>query len=106
MRISDWSSDVCSSDLAADVLQIGERDIGHRVLRLRAFGAAAHVGTDEAPWPGEARRQRLEIAGVASEARQAEQGRTAILPPGIIAIMAPQPVRGPTVSGAMAAQAA
>src|SRR3546814_15912119 len=89
MRISDWSSDVCSSDLvrqqAADVLQIGERDIGHRVLRLRAFGAAAHVGTDEAPWPGEARRQRLEIAGVASEARQAEQGRTAILPPGIIA---------------------
>src|SRR3546814_14897841 len=73
MRISDWSSDVCSSDLvrqqAADVLQIGERDIGHRVLRLRAFGAAAHVGTDEAPWPGEARRQRLEIAGGRSEER-------------------------------------
>src|SRR3546814_4067070 len=31
MRISDWSSDVCSSDLAADTDRFSHREIGHLV---------------------------------------------------------------------------
>src|SRR3546814_7287677 len=31
MRISDWSSDVCSSDLAADTDRFSPREIGHLV---------------------------------------------------------------------------
>src|SRR3546814_16264299 len=43
MRISDWSSDVCSSDLAA--VRDGEGAAGHVVHRQRALlGALAEVG--------------------------------------------------------------
>src|SRR3546814_10902455 len=40
MRISDWSSDVCSSDLVDDrvLLQVGFYDVPHG----RAFGALVH----------------------------------------------------------------
>src|SRR3546814_6430 len=33
MRISDWSSDVCSSDLADHFLALAERPVGHRIAR-------------------------------------------------------------------------
>src|SRR3546814_7304881 len=49
MRISDWSSDVCSSDLRVDV---DERDVRRAVLRQhhrrRAADAAGRSGDDRA----------------------------------------------------------
>src|SRR3546814_4132014 len=46
MRISDWSSDVCSSDLAGGAERAGgggntDPGVVHRPLRRRAGGAAA-----------------------------------------------------------------
>src|SRR3546814_1107919 len=41
MRISDWSSDVCSSDLHHGIAQIGE------VVGLAAFADAGFLGLDE-----------------------------------------------------------
>src|SRR3546814_21129979 len=40
MRISDWSSDVCSSDLAQ-----------HHVRSDPGAGTNRHAGTDDAVWP-------------------------------------------------------
>src|SRR3546814_12274444 len=45
MRISDWSSDVCSSDLIALLLSGAERDVDDsRRARIRNFGDANRVG--------------------------------------------------------------
>src|SRR3546814_7812554 len=49
MRISDWSSDVCSSDLAVDIPVIGDADTGHgNALNaqhaMRAFERAGIAG--------------------------------------------------------------
>src|SRR3546814_9319732 len=59
MRISDWSSDVCSSDLALAPQQEEDRDAGHRVRdeqgqvdERREDRAAAEVA------PGEQERER------------------------------------------------
>src|SRR3546814_5847912 len=41
MRISDWSSDVCSSDLAADSLAVAEPQIASRCIEVER--AAHHV---------------------------------------------------------------
>src|SRR3546814_19950257 len=47
MRISDWSSDVCSSDLPGDDLVIGHRDhVGFRIER-RADIAVFAVGRED-----------------------------------------------------------
>src|SRR3546814_10474976 len=67
MRISDWSSDVCSSDLGDD-LQLGEaRDVGG-VDDLRMFDAPAalarNVGGQVGGEVGDG-RQSLGIGGVA-----------------------------------------
>src|SRR3546814_11303869 len=56
MRISDWSSDVCSSDLAVALaviaLQLGERVFrirqGHRVDGDRSLAALIHIGHGQA----------------------------------------------------------
>src|SRR3546814_9128813 len=48
MRISDWSSDVCSSDLAFDHLQHIRHVLGRRMLPRRAHaetGRADSLGT-------------------------------------------------------------
>src|SRR3546814_12321830 len=56
MRISDWSSDVCSSDLGAALADSGDTEAGNAADRLRveacqpgevpsAFGVVA-IGTD------------------------------------------------------------
>src|SRR3546814_961859 len=45
MRISDWSSDVCSSDLLLQCVQDGLRVAGN--LDLAPLGADHAVGTDE-----------------------------------------------------------
>src|SRR3546814_3162082 len=38
MRISDWSSDVCSSDLVIDLLGLGPGDLRHRRALVRQDG--------------------------------------------------------------------
>src|SRR3546814_11680665 len=44
MRISDWSSDVCSSDLI-DALVVGEEEfhLAHRIAAARQFAKAQHL---------------------------------------------------------------
>src|SRR3546814_9264596 len=84
MRISDWSSDVCSSDLALAVPPAGVGAVEHRqVLVLQAGGAfqrhgAAAVGVGGVDFfPGEAqRRQHVEGDVVqlgAGEAQRSEE---------------------------------
>src|SRR3546814_13190360 len=71
MRISDWSSDVCSSDLRDDVLRQIARDIGRRAIdlgriltrkRAAAVRGGAAIGIDDDLAPGD--------AGVRSEERR------------------------------------
>src|SRR3546814_13504802 len=76
MRISDWSSDVCSSDLALHHL-CGDRVDGHfqmaaRQLAPRRTGRAVRIGDgDDRPGiepqenPARQDRRRLEICAVA-----------------------------------------
>src|SRR3546814_1540749 len=47
MRISDWSSDVCSSDLGIGGLGSGEHALGDRDLRLRRRDRRAHSVLDD-----------------------------------------------------------
>src|SRR3546814_5073867 len=64
MRISDWSSDVCSSDLFARVGGIGgERE---RAFRLRDCGIIDEVG-------GDGVERRLRAFGIAREQQRADQ---------------------------------
>src|SRR3546814_3004447 len=47
MRISDWSSDVCSSDLSASYLNLiehGRRDVAGTLLRRLAAALSVEVG--------------------------------------------------------------
>src|SRR3546814_10801194 len=48
MRISDWSSDVCSSDLLEQWLGVAENlrveAVGHRVAEIRSLRAALVIG--------------------------------------------------------------
>src|SRR3546814_6663714 len=53
MRISDWSSDVCSSDL------LSARRVGHRAERVRRGGHAPHRETQ---WRAGRRGQVLHCA--------------------------------------------
>src|SRR3546814_17590014 len=71
MRISDWSSDVCSSDLAgeraAKPREIARREIGHGQeivaerdgLGVLRVGIAGHDGVDMPAGKGEGRRAEL-----------------------------------------------
>src|SRR3546814_10896515 len=43
MRISDWSSDVCSSDLAMDDLQSNRFVLGEHHLALTVFGETPKI---------------------------------------------------------------
>src|SRR3546814_15285234 len=43
MRISDWSSDVCSSDLAANLLDLEQRLAGGEHARLTGRGSAGNA---------------------------------------------------------------
>src|SRR3546814_17653319 len=61
MRISDWSSDVCSSDLRQHLARLGQRGIGAPVL---------HIGAEAA----EPRLDHLAVLGMRSDiARQRQQ---------------------------------
>src|SRR3546814_2248407 len=53
MRISDWSSDVCSSDLPAeDAIRPPGGDPGRTPLRLLWFGSPTNAGLLNAHMPG------------------------------------------------------
>src|SRR3546814_5788767 len=53
MRISDWSSDVCSSDLAAVQLELlAELDRVERINRLVGERSGLDAGRDEIDWAG------------------------------------------------------
>src|SRR3546814_3792729 len=69
MRISDWSSDVCSSDLVARALAAGQgRQLGDAEQAQHAAGARLDV--DQLPVPGREREPALQVD-------HAESGRAA-----------------------------
>src|SRR3546814_8296025 len=64
MRISDWSSDVCSSDLAvgdrATLPKPGRAPVGfveQRVVRRRAAGGGGDIGAESIRRPADHRQQ-------------------------------------------------
>src|SRR3546814_11252879 len=57
MRISDWSSDVCSSDLVETVRQLAARKVGSVVIFSAGFAEGGEEGL----------AQQREIARIASE---------------------------------------
>src|SRR3546814_7572480 len=66
MRISDWSSDVCSSDLIAGEPQRADLDVELAIARAQADAAAGYPGLARrrlaplaAAYPGDRRIQRL-----------------------------------------------
>src|SRR3546814_14337392 len=83
MRISDWSSDVCSSDLAridleteraidAEVVPVGDKDEGTPVR------GRAEAGDDGDPIGGDLKPvEALEVGGVAELRAILESGRAA-----------------------------
>src|SRR3546814_14631772 len=66
MRISDWSSDVCSSDLhAAAAIQQRDAGVGQRLAVLEA---------QNVPQPGRAQRQRDDANDLALTGMQGQGG--------------------------------
>src|SRR3546814_3254429 len=70
MRISDWSSDVCSSDLAAgcgqvDVVREFEAAIVHRPAAERCAGEAGMLARPRLHQSGKLRMAGAEIGGIA-----------------------------------------
>src|SRR3546814_5078204 len=93
MRISDWSSDVCSSDLEAEVAEEGRRVVTGRVLPDRRVDADGE-GDDVGEQRGRQRQdggepeavaddvgyRQLELEGIAEVAlQQAEQPQPVLL---------------------------
>src|SRR3546814_9324043 len=78
MRISDWSSDVCSSDLEAEVAEEGRRVVTGRVLPDRRVDADGE-GDDVGEQRGRQRQDGGEPAAVAADVgyRQLELDRIA-----------------------------
>src|SRR3546814_10785317 len=72
MRISDWSSDVCSSDLAACRQPVVSTD-AHRQKKRAADGSAAHLCSPDGP------DQRSEDAGILFVADEAQLADAAAL---------------------------
>src|SRR3546814_10014672 len=59
MRISDWSSDVCSSDLGSRTASEAERLAGNHPPRYCGSGGAEPI--TKGPWRGHFDRRRREI---------------------------------------------
>src|SRR3546814_20370655 len=83
MRISDWSSDVCSSDLLVELAQprdrpVDDRDFGpqprRHFRRMGADHAAAHHHDARGLNAGKAAEQKAEAARMALQ-RRSEEGR-------------------------------
>src|SRR3546814_14487460 len=85
MRISDWSSDVCSSDLAVDpdALLHGDAVLPASLTRMEAGPPPLRQFLGEARflaewWTGRNRRYGL-------EGREGARGRTVLVIPGLLA---------------------
>src|SRR3546814_1487912 len=85
MRISDWSSDVCSSDLQKKVAVIGYGSQGHaHALNLRDSGVQVTVGLREGSASREkASNEGLTVATVPDAVRDAD----------VVVILAPDQVQ-------------
>src|SRR3546814_2069588 len=70
MRISDWSSDVCSSDLARDIPVVDDEGPVEPGLSL-----VEHRAPDDAGHPGAERPPALEQAHVGADAHVVEKQR-------------------------------
>src|SRR3546814_13703317 len=69
MRISDWSSDVCSSDLLGEAAVRRGVAFGHGAAFSSAGAGAIMAITSAALWP-DSRRARSERASLRSEERR------------------------------------
>src|SRR3546814_3636104 len=81
MRISDWSSDVCSSDLEF-CEDVRARRLGGSITRDRrdrASGAARPSGPTAAPAPNPSRSRSLAAAGDAGAVRRRSEEHTSEL---------------------------
>src|SRR3546814_4113664 len=65
MRISDWSSDVCSSDLGARVADVGCGHGASTIVMAKAFPNSRFFGFDYHPASIERAQRAAEEAGVA-----------------------------------------
>src|SRR3546814_11244582 len=64
MRISDWSSDVCSSDLLSRIAQRGETAIGENGGQVQLALDAIGPGDAQRYWPGRVDgNDRRQLAG-------------------------------------------
>src|SRR3546814_12509659 len=81
MRISDWSSDVCSSDLIIRALQAGDGDAARRAIESDIGPALAYIadlaGEDGIIQPHSARRgpRKARLAEAAARAENARRVR-------------------------------
>src|SRR3546814_13605868 len=77
MRISDWSSDVCSSDLWSDTLGVGHRNFEEFLAKTRTVIAGTCVGLGQS-------RIRLEAGSfdwvIVDEAARCTAGELAVPP--------------------------
>src|SRR3546814_11503921 len=67
MRISDWSSDVCSSDLIADLLRTGERWEQERA-RLEGIELRVEMPRSDLRWTVDPTRLKQAIVNLVSNA--------------------------------------
>src|SRR3546814_6103685 len=72
MRISDWSSDVCSSDLAATENAVGARRNG-RILKVILFGSYARGDWVEAPQDANQYRSDYDILVIVNQNELADR---------------------------------
>src|SRR3546814_9905196 len=92
MRISDWSSDVCSSDLPRDLKPVTREEVGASWYRGDAPEAAFGTGTTQPLAAG---------SSLAQAVADAKAGDTLALPAGTYDIAAPLRVqRRLTIAGA------
>src|SRR3546814_1879274 len=75
MRISDWSSDVCSSDLAFGILKVSHRRDIHQAPKAETVDAVSrlHTGTGFAFACGPAVEQSFEILAPLSKVCRSEE---------------------------------
>src|SRR3546814_3231851 len=65
MRISDWSSDVCSSDLAVRKVAVRRGDLHRLDARLRLLGQPRAIGVEAPVAQARTHRESEDIVGVA-----------------------------------------
>ena len=95
----DEAAELQLRDQRLDVLEVGQRHIGHRVLGVGAFAPAPELDADHPALSGEALGNPFEVARVSGQARNAKD-RGAARRACIIAVVQPQAiVRQPIAIG-------